>query len=145
MRIFGKARRMRPRGIGRRFGGLLIGACLTGGGCSPAPDRAAADTGADTAYLVAAFRIEAQARLDHLAVRLARLRLAAEHRAEWAPALDTAEARRARLADRIRAFAPEAADFTHASGALVGDLDALRRDIDQLAGRLAGPPPEAPR
>jgi hypothetical protein len=121
---------------------LLLAFPLIGGGLASCRAESAgdADTTVDTAYAIAAYRTEAQARLDHLAIRITRLRVGAGEQARLAEQLDGLDARREQLGRQLEAFDPSAVDWERQAAALDSALAALGRDVD----RLASDAPEAP-
>jgi hypothetical protein len=125
-----------------RIIGLLLAFPVAGGGLASCAVEGAdeADTTVDTAYVIAAYRTEAQARLDHLAIRIARLRVGADGQAGLGERLAGLDDRREQLGRQIEAFDPSAADWERLAATLDSALTALDRDVDRLSGEA----PEAP-
>jgi hypothetical protein len=132
---------MSPRIIGLLLtfplAGAWLASCRAEGAGEAEPE---ADTMVDTAYAIAAYRTEAQARLDHLAIRIARLRVRAEAGDGLGGELAGLDRRREQLGRQIEAFDPSATDWERQAATLDSALADLDRDVDRLSNEV----PEAP-
>ena len=123
-----------------RIIGYLLAISLAGGGVASCRTQRPGDaeTTVDTAYAIAAYRTEAQARLDHVAIQIARLRVGAEEQAGVAERLEGLDRRREELGRQIEAFDPSAADWERRAAALDSALAILGQDVDRLSRETPG-------